>query len=95
MFSGLIHDPEEDRTPLNCALRQAREVLMNERVKAIFLAALKLSPEERQELAQTLMDTLGADPADADQLCFDTSDDTDSETPPQPTSDVLARYLDI
>ena len=67
---------------------------MNERVKAIFLAALKLSAEERQELAQMLMDTLGTDPADADQLCFDTTDDTDTEAPPQPTSDVLARYLD-
>ena len=35
------------------------------RVKAILLAALKLPPEERAELAQTLMDTLGADPAEA------------------------------
>jgi hypothetical protein len=94
MFSGLIHDLGADRVPLDYALRQAREVLMNERVKAIFLAALKLSAEERQELAQLLMDTLGADPADADQLCFDTGDDSDSEVPPQPTSDVLARYLD-
>lgn len=67
---------------------------MNERVKAIFLAALKLSAEERQELAQMLMDTLGADPADTDQLCFDTGDEADSDVPPQPTSDVLARYLD-
>ncbi|CAN0506267.1 unnamed protein product [Phaeothamnion confervicola] len=69
---------------------------MNERIKAIFLAALKLSPEERLELTQTLTETLGADPADVDQLCLDMGEDrADREAPPRPTSDVLAKYLDI
>lgn len=67
---------------------------MNERVKAILHAALKLSPQEREELAQTLIDTLGGDAADASQLCFETEED-DSAAQKQPTSDVLAKYLDI
>ncbi len=70
--------------------------LMNERVKALFLTALKLSPEEQRELVQTLMDNLGADPAEADQLFADAGQvDADGEVPPRPTSDVLAKYLDI
>ncbi|MCC7252496.1 hypothetical protein [Hyphomicrobium sp.] len=70
---------------------------MNERVKAILLAALKLPPEEREELAQTLMDNLGADPTDAEQLLAgtDASGGAAGEPPQQPTSDVLAKYLDI
>ncbi len=67
---------------------------MNERVKAVFVAALKLSPEERLELTQSLADTLGVDPSDVDQLCLDIGA-ADQEQPPRPTSDVLAKYLDI
>jgi sulfite reductase alpha subunit-like flavoprotein len=66
---------------------------MNERVKAILQTALKLSPDERQELVRTLMENLGTDPAEADQLFTD--DGSDAEAPPRPTSDVLAKYLDI
>lgn len=70
---------------------------MNERVKAIYVAALKLSPEEREKLAQTLLETLGVDPAEADQLFPDESDSSGAadEAPQQPPSDVLAKYLDI
>lgn len=69
---------------------------MNERVKAILVTALKLSPEERAELAQTLMDTLGTDGAEADHiLADDTSGSADDGAPQRPTSDVLAKYLDI
>ncbi|MGE0023778.1 MAG: hypothetical protein AB7S70_09135 [Hyphomicrobium sp.] len=71
-------------------------MLMNERVKAIFLAALKLTHDERMLLAQSLAETLGADPADVDQLCLDIdTGNPEQEQPPQPTSDVLAKYLDI
>jgi F0F1-type ATP synthase delta subunit len=71
---------------------------MNERVKAILFTAFKLSPEERLELAQALMDTLAADPAEAEQQL--TADESVSggaaeEPPQQPTSDVLAKYLDV
>ncbi len=69
---------------------------MNERVKAILVTALKLSPEERAELAQTLMDTLGTDVAEADHiLADDASGGPDGDAPLRPTSDVLAKYLDI
>lgn len=70
---------------------------MNERVRAIYVAALKLSPEERQELATTLLDTLGAHPGEADPLRADeaASGGTADEAPLQPTSDVLAKYLDV
>ncbi|WP_295557272.1 hypothetical protein [uncultured Hyphomicrobium sp.] len=70
---------------------------MNERVKAILHTALRLSPEEREELARTLMDTLGADPAETDQLlaASDASSGAADEAPQQPASDVLAKYLDI
>jgi hypothetical protein len=71
-------------------------MLMNERVRAILIAALKLSPQERQELAQSLMG-LGADPALADQLAAEerASGGAPEEAPQQPTSDVLAKYLDV
>lgn len=69
---------------------------MNERIKAILLTASKLSADERQELAQALIDTLAADSAEVEQQLF--ADDEPSggadEARPQPTSDVLARYLD-
>lgn len=68
---------------------------MNERVKAILLAALRLPPEERQELAETLMAHLGTDPAEADQLFADEESPAGDDTPARPTSDVLAKYLDI
>jgi hypothetical protein len=74
---------------------------MNERVKAIYLTALKLSPDEREELVQTLMETLGADPAEADKLLAGlladeaASGGAADEAPQQPPSDVLAKYLDI
>lgn len=70
---------------------------MNERVKAILVTALKLSAEERAELAQTLMDTLGTDAAaEADHiLADDASGSADGDAPQRPTSDVLAKYLDI
>lgn len=69
---------------------------MNERIKAILLTASKLSADERQELAQALIDTLAADSAEVEQQLFandETSGGAD-EARPQPTSDVLARYLD-
>jgi acyl-CoA reductase-like NAD-dependent aldehyde dehydrogenase len=76
--------------------RQAARWLMNERVKAILITALKLSPEERAELAQTLLDNIEADSARVDQLMAeDSSGRAAEETLPQPTSDVLAKYLDI
>jgi hypothetical protein len=70
---------------------------MNERVKAILLTALKLSPEERAELAQSLMDNLGADAAVAEQLLAGDGEANSDEAgaPVRPTSDVLAKYLDI
>jgi endonuclease/exonuclease/phosphatase family metal-dependent hydrolase len=70
---------------------------MNDRVKAILLTALKLSPEERAELAQTLLDNLGTDPAEAEQLLAGDGDapTDDTAVPARPTSDVLAKYLDI
>jgi len=68
---------------------------MNERVKAVFLAALKLTHDERMQLAQSLADSLGADPADVDQLSLDIDTGAEHDQPPQPTSDVLAKYLDI
>jgi hypothetical protein len=68
---------------------------MNERVKAILLTALKLSPDEREELAQSLLANLNVDPADADQLFPDEPESEGEAVPPQPTSDVLAKYLDV
>jgi hypothetical protein len=70
---------------------------MNDRVKAILLTALKLSPEERAELAQTLLENLGTDPAEAEQLLADEGEAPadDAIVPARPTSDVLAKYLDI
>lgn len=71
---------------------------MNERVKAILFTAFKLSPEERQELARALLDTLAADAAEVEQqrLADDgVSGGAAEETPQQPTSDVLAKYLDV
>lgn len=71
---------------------------MNERVKAILATAFKLSAEERQELAQALIDTLAVDPVEAEQQFL--ADETASggaldEAPQQPTTDVLAKYLDV
>ncbi len=69
---------------------------MNERVKAILVTALKLSPEERAELAQTLLDTLTPDAAGPDLvLADDASSGADDGGPQRHTSDVLAKYLDI
>ncbi len=71
---------------------------MNERVKAILLTAFKLSPEERQELAQALIDTLAADPAEVEQQLVaeeSVSGGASEEAPQQPTTDVLAKYLDV
>lgn len=68
---------------------------MNERVKAILFTAFKLSPEERQELARALLDTLAAE-AEQQRLADDgVSGGAAEETPQQPTSDVLAKYLDV
>jgi hypothetical protein len=72
-------------------------MLMNERVKAILVTAFKLSSEERQELAQVLLDTLDADPVEAEQQLIaeeEAASGSADEPPQQPTSDVLARYLD-
>jgi hypothetical protein len=71
---------------------------MNERVKAILLTAFKLSPDERQELAQALIDTLAADPAEMEQqlaAADAVSGGAPDEAPQQPTTDVLAKYLDV
>ncbi|MBN8911279.1 MAG: hypothetical protein J0H65_04300 [Rhizobiales bacterium] len=71
---------------------------MNERVKAILATAFKLSAEERQERAVALIATLAVDPAEAEQQLM--ADDNASggaadEAPQQPTTDVLAKYLDV
>jgi hypothetical protein len=70
---------------------------MNERVKAILLTALKLSPGEREELASTLLANLNIDPADADRLFPDENagEAEAAASHPQQTSDVLAKYLDV
>lgn len=69
---------------------------MNERVKAILFTAFKLSSEERHELAQVLLETLDVDPADVEQqlIADEAVSGGPDEPPQQPTSDVLARYLD-
>lgn len=66
---------------------------MNERIKAILLTASKLSQDERQQLAQALIDMLATDFAEVEQQLVDTSGGADGPQQ-QPTSDVLARYLD-
>jgi hypothetical protein len=70
---------------------------MNERVKAILHTALKLSPDEREELARSLLENLNIDPAEADQLFPEETDSaaSDGEAHLKPASDVLAKYLDI
>jgi hypothetical protein len=70
---------------------------MNDRVKAILLTALKLSPDEREELATSLLANLNIDPAEADQLFPEdvNSDIQVASQHPQQTSDVLAKYLDV
>ncbi|MDQ8697497.1 hypothetical protein [Hyphomicrobium sp. LHD-15] len=70
---------------------------MNERVKAILLTALKLAPDEREELANSLLANLNVDPAETDQLFpEDAAGEPDAPaTPVQRTSDVLAKYLDV
>lgn len=65
---------------------------MNERVKAILLAAMRLSPEERRSLAAALGDNLDTDLAEAERLFDDVS--TAAERPGLPASDVLSKYLD-
>lgn len=65
---------------------------MNERVKAILLAALRLPPEERQALASALMDNLDTAPDEAERL-FGGAEDTEAK-PGLPATDVLAKYLD-
>jgi len=71
---------------------------MNERVKAIFTTAIRLSAEERTELARILLETIDLDPAEADRLIGAQDDehgnDAGSEAP-RLASDVLAKYLDI
>jgi hypothetical protein len=69
---------------------------MNDLVKAILLTAVKLSPEERQELAHALLETLEADPAEVEQQLAGQATDLGSADEPaqQRPSDVLARYLD-
>lgn len=65
---------------------------MNERVKAILLTALRLSPEERRELQTALADNLDTDPEDAERL-FGEATPPESK-PGLPATDVLAKYLD-
>jgi hypothetical protein len=66
---------------------------MNERVKALLHTALRLSPEEREELAQTLLANLNTDFATVEHLFGDGDASPDGE-PHQPPSDILAKYLD-
>jgi len=65
---------------------------MNDRVKAILFAALRLAPSEREVLARTLLEHLETDLAVAELLFGAAEDSTAAST--QPTTDVLARYLD-
>ena len=65
---------------------------MNDRVRAILLAALRLPPEERQELAGALMEHLDIDPDEAERLFAET--DVGETKPGLPATDVLAKYLD-
>lgn len=69
---------------------------MNERVKAILSTAYKLSLEEREELAKALLDTLSMEEAHARDALSQSEDVSGGaeEPPAQPTSDVLARYLE-
>ena len=65
---------------------------MNERIKAILLTALRLSPEERRELASALADNLETDFKEAERLFGET--DVLVRKRALPASDVLARYLE-
>lgn len=70
---------------------------MNERVRAIFHTALKLSPNEREKLAKVLLDTLGTDPAEAEGMyAIDASTDpAGDDVLAHPPSDILQLYLDV
>lgn len=65
---------------------------MNECVKAILLAALRLPLEERQALARALMDHLDTDAEEAERLFGDGG--TADSKPGLPASDTLSKYLD-
>jgi len=65
---------------------------MNDRIKAILFAAMRLAPDEREILARTLLQHLETDAAVIEML-FGASEET-AQTSVQPTTDVLARYLD-
>lgn len=65
---------------------------MNDRIKAILFAALRLAPGEREVLARTLLEHLETDLAVAEML-FGAAEEP-APASAQPTTDVLARYLD-
>lgn len=65
---------------------------MNERIKAVLLAALRLPPEERRALHVALSENLDSD---ADEVARLLGEDVPAEDKPGlPASDTLAKYLD-
>lgn len=65
---------------------------MNERVKAILLAALRLPPEERRQLLGALSEYLDGD---ADEIARLLDPDAPAEEKAGlPATDTLAKYLD-
>lgn len=65
---------------------------MNERVKSVLLAAIRLSPDERRALAGALADHLDTDLAEAERLFGDAT--VAEEKPGLPATDTLSKYLD-
>lgn len=65
---------------------------MNERVKAVLLAALRLPAEERRALHVALSENLDSD---ADEVARRLEENVPvEEKPGLPASDTLAKYLD-
>ncbi|MGQ0672831.1 MAG: addiction module protein [Hyphomicrobium sp.] len=71
---------------------------MNARVKTIFDEARLLTPEQREELAELLLDTIPIDPeieqAWSDEIADRIAAHERGELPARPAADVLRNYLD-
>ena len=67
---------------------------MNERVKAILLAALRLPPEERRALASALAENLDIGHEEAERLFGSAEAETPEGKSPLPATDTLSKYLD-
>ena len=70
---------------------------MNQRIKTIFEDAQKLSPAEREELAELLLATIDVDPEIEAEWAKEIEDRIRShergETTARPVAEVLAKYL--